>query len=133
MAKIEAYKFATRPIQPLTTAGGFDEKTGKFKPFTASSVSEMAYEALVLDAITAAAEAGALDTETWVKTVFADEEAFDEFLSELENSYDEVFRITDRWWRALAEITGTIDEEMFVSGSQIAQRLREHAEETGQI
>ncbi len=88
------------------------------------------YEAL--DDITLAAEGGKLTDENWVCEIFAATKDFEAFLDDL-STYDELFRIHDRWWYALAALANTGDEEYFARCEDIAHRLRERAVETGQL
>jgi hypothetical protein len=81
-----------------------------------------------LDAITAAVEAGVVDKNDWSRQLFATEDEFEAFLEELEQ-YDECYRITDRWWAALAEIAGRSDEEGFIACREIVEALRQSVAE----
>lgn len=85
-----------------------------------------------LDAIADACERGMLHPEKWVTQCFKTMEAFDGFI-ELLSEYDECFRIHDRWYQALMTLGDTCNEEGFVTSREIAERLLEVAEETGQI
>ena len=87
---------------------------------------------LVLDAITAATEAGHLDSDQWVSQVFATPQAFDDFLKELSSKCADCFRIHDRWWQALSALAGWADEDSFVLPEDIADKLVIQAHETGQ-
>jgi hypothetical protein len=80
------------------------------------------YEAL--DHITAAVEAGVVDRNRWAAQLFADNDELEGFLDALE-AYDDCFRITDRWWTALAALAHRFDEEGFVSCAEIVNGLRE--------
>ena len=102
--------------------GGFNPFTKEFTPLKFGSANMEVHEAL--DGITAAVEAGVVDGNRWAAQLFANKRELDDFLAALEG-YDECFRITDRWWQALAAMVGTGDEEQFVSSSEIADGLRE--------
>lgn len=118
---------ATRPIDAQTSF--YDADTCKFSAFEAGEPG--LYE--VLDCIAHASEAGKLNSRAWVKALFKAPGTFDWFLEELEG-YDECYRITDRWWYALAKLAEhEHDEEGFVRTEDMATALREHAEETGQL
>lgn len=127
MALIKAYENKPQEITPMVKKRGFDAKSGKFTPF-----DEFTEVHEILDAITAAVEAGTIDTDKWVSQVFATTEVFNEFLEQYEG-YEGLFRTYDRWYRALFRIADISDEEGFVTSQEIADRLREVAEETGQI
>ena len=86
----------------------------------------------VLDAIAFATEEGKMNSRAWVKKVFGTEEAYTWFMDELE-AYDQCFRIHDRWWAALARLAEhESHEEGFIHSADIAEKMREHVEETGQ-
>jgi hypothetical protein len=109
--------------------GGFDAKTMTFTPF---QTYERVHPHEVLDVITAAAEAGALDSEKWVSQVFGNTGIFEEFLEEY-SEFDTTARTYDRWYQTLFHLAGLREEEGFVSSQEIADKLREVAEATGQI
>ena len=75
-----------------------------------------------LDHVTACVESGFLHRDRWPEQLFASKAVFDEFIDEL-NGYDECFRLTDRWWTALAVLAGHVDEEGFIYTSDIADVL----------
>lgn len=129
MALIPAYKYRLQTLDDIKCeVGGFNKRTKKFSPFVSMP---MLYEAL--DAITAAIEAGVIDTEKWVSQVFATTEVFEQFLEELA-FYDNCYRIMDRWYAALARLAQTEHvQEGFIRSDEIADALREAAEETNQI
>ena len=127
MALIKAYENKPQQITPMVKERGFDAKSGKSTPF-----DEFTEVHEILDAITAAVEAGTIDTDNWVSQIFATTEVFDEFLEQYQG-YEECFRTYDRWYWALFRIADNGDEEGFVTSQEIADRLREVAEETGQI
>jgi hypothetical protein len=88
---------------------------------------------VALDMVTLAAEGGKLTYENWVRECFGTVESFDAFLEELE-SYDDCYRIHDRWWLALAHLAGSENyEEGFITTEDIAHSLRQAAEESGQL
>lgn len=123
-----SYKFVPNGINSTSyEAGGFNKRTKKIKPFAEFTA---VYE--ILDVMTAAAEAGVLDNETWVSQLFVDEEVFLHFLSELEVA-DDYMRIYDRWYQALLNISGSMNEEGFVTSAEIADELRQAAARTYQI
>jgi len=127
MALIEAYESKQVQITPMWKEGGFDAATGEFKKFsTFTEVHE------ILDVLTAGIEAGAIDTDTWVSQIFASTDVFGEFLNLFEE-YDEWFHINDRWYTALHILADYPPDEVFVTSLDIATKLREIAEETGQI
>lgn len=81
--KIKAYEFT-----PAGVHASFDPETGGFNPETKKivpmSISDGELSgAEIFDNITLAAEAGLLDTDKWVKQLFADLEDFEYFLNEL--------------------------------------------------
>ena len=129
MALIPAYKYQLQTINNFKCeVGGFNKRTKTFTPFESMPLM---YEAL--DAITAAVEAGIIDTDKWVSQVFATTDVFEEFLDEL-SCYDECYRVMERWYWALALIAQHENvEEGFTHTCDIADALREAAEETNQI
>jgi hypothetical protein len=129
VALIPAYEAKLQQIQSTCKHGGFDLATGTFTPF---KTWDDVYVHEVLDVITAAAEAGALDSEKWVSQIFATIEVFESFLDEY-SEYDDCYRTYDRWYWAMFRLAGHDDEEGFVTSSEIAGKLREIAEETGQV
>ena len=129
MALIPAYEPKLQQITPKHKQGGFDLATMTFTPFQTYARVDPDD---VLNVITAAAEAGALDSEKWVSQVFGSTEVFESFLEEYAE-FDSTGRTYDRWYWALFALSGHIAEEGFVTSSEIADKLREVAEETGQI
>lgn len=81
---------------------------------------------------TLAAEAGLLDTDKWVKQLFADLEDFEYFLNEL-SQYNDSYTIFDRWWHAFSQLAYGKDSAGFSTSKEIAAGLYKHASETGQI
>lgn len=135
---IKPYTFTSRGIEHdrrdisasywrklCATMGGFNPVTRELTPMQYVTANMSVHEAL--DHITAAAEAGVIDKNAWASQLFAGEHELEGFLDDLEG-YDECYRITDRWWTALYELTGTIDEEGFVRSDEIAETLRESIE-----
>ena len=82
--------------------------------------------------MTAAAASGVLNRKIWVSQIFANDEVFYCFMEELAE-YDKCYRIHDRWYRALFEMTDAMNEEGFVLSREIVKRMLEQAEKTGQI
>lgn len=132
MAIIEAYKPRLRDITPMSKGGGYDASSKTFTPFAEISDGLSAVEE-VLDAITAAAEAGFLDSEKWVSQVFTSTEVLQKFLADYAQTYTDTYRTHDRWWQALSHMIGWFDEDTFVEARDIADKLWEQAEETGQV
>jgi hypothetical protein len=84
---------------------------------------------LVLDHVTAAVESGELCRQIWPEQLFATRAVYEKFLEVLAG-YDETFRITDRWWCALAELAGHADdEEGFIHTEDMAAVIKEVFEE----
>ena len=118
MATIEKYTF-----EPAALECGTKLPVSKM-------VDRGLYEAL--DAIAEACEAGKLDDDKWVKQCFKTKNDFKAFLEDLE-TYDVCYRINDRWYQALQQLTGGPgDEEGFVTSAEIADGLQNHAVSTGQ-
>lgn len=86
----------------------------------------------VLDSIVLAVEAGVMDNFRWPQQIFANRNAFEEFVGQL-SDYDECYRITDQWWRALAALCEVGDEESFVSSAEIAEEILKTVHEDGMI
>ena len=105
--------------------GGFDPYTKSFTPLKFATADLWVHEAL--DHITAAAEAGIVDCNNWSTQLFANEDELEAFFEWLEE-YDECYRITDRWWSAIAALVGTSDEEGLITCEEIVAALRESIE-----
>jgi hypothetical protein len=127
MANINNYQFQQRNVDVYP--GIWDDKKLKLKPIKDIDDQEM-HE--ILDSITLAVEAGALDNFLWPQQIFASKSVFIEFLKQL-SGYDESYRVTDRWWTALSKICEICDEEGFVTGAQIADQLLDSAREDGKL
>lgn len=132
---IEPYTFGSRGIkhdknnltakfwsEVCSTQGGFNPATRELTPLRFASAEMRMDEAL--DHLTAAAEAGIVDKNRWSEQLFANAEELEAFFDELE-CYDDCYRITDRWWTALAQLSGRVDEEAFVSCQEIVRGLRD--------
>ena len=130
--KIKAYEFI-----PAGVHASFDPETGGFNPETKKMVPMSINDgelsgAEIFDNITLAAEAGLLDTDKWVKQLFADLEDFEYFLNEL-SQYNDSYTIFDRWWHAFSQLACGKDTPGFSTSKEIADGLYKHASETGQI
>ena len=130
--KIPPYTFTPRSFQPAYSkeTGGFNAKTQKMVPMSLMDEELAGYE--IFDNITLAAEAGLLDTDKWVKQLFADIEDFEYFLNVLAH-YNEEFTIYDRWWEAFSKLAFGRDTPGFSTSEEIAAILFQKAQETGQI
>ncbi|MDC8771780.1 hypothetical protein [Roseateles albus] len=107
--------------------GGYNDAKKKFQPFKCADDQLLVHE--ILDAITAAVEAGIVKEYEWPKQLFASKSDLVSFLDNLAE-YDNEFRIHDRWWRALAHLGDTVDcEESFSRCDDIAQSLAKRASE----
>ena len=104
--------------------GGFDPFSKTFYKLRGEEHMGMYY---VLDAITAAVEAGYIDTDTWPEQLFESTQALQEFLYEF-SSYDEEFRIEDRWWRALLALCPDAAEGDCRNAEEMASQLQSAAE-----
>jgi len=127
MTIVKAYTPNFVEITPMYEGMGFDSTTCKFIKFKGEYQN---YH--VLDALTAAVEAGTIDSSTWVSQVFSSKKLFKKFLEELEVNSDTV-RLHDRWCFALGAITNCEDDSYWLSGLEAAATLLEHAEDTEQI
>ncbi len=105
--------------------GGFNPYTSEFTPLKFATAEMWMHEAL--DHITAAAEAGVVDGNNWSAQLFAGEDELEAFFAELQE-YDQCYRITDRWWSAIAALVGSSDEEGLITGEEIVSALRESIE-----
>ncbi len=130
--KIKAYEFIPAGVHASfdPETGGFNPETKKMVPMSISDGELNTYE--IFDNITLAAEAGLLDTDKWVKQLFADTEDFEYFLNELAH-YNEEFTIYDRWWEALSKLAFNRDMPGFSTSEEIAAVLFQKAKETEQI
>ena len=130
--KIKAYEFTPASVHASydSETGGFNPKTKKMAPMSINDGELSGAE--IFDNITLAAEAGLLDTDKWVKQLFADLEDFEYFLNELAQ-YNDSYTIVDRWWHAFSQLAGGQDPPGFSTSKEIAAGLYKHASETGQI
>jgi hypothetical protein len=130
--QIKPYEFTPRPVQPTYSkeTGGFNAKTQKMVPM--SLTDEELAGCDIFDNITLAAEAGLLDTEKWVKQLFAGLEDFEYFLDVL-TAYNEEFTVYDRWWEAFSKLAHSRDTPGFSTSEEIAAVLLEQAQKTGQV
>jgi len=117
MANIKAYNFTPRNVDVYEKI--WDSKAKKVAPIKSMEMFDMH---MVLDSITHAVEAGVVDTLSWPQQFFAKKEVFQDFIDQLAE-YDESFRITDQWWRALAVLADVGDEEGFISTEDISNEL----------
>lgn len=113
--------------------GQYRDKVGGFDPYT-QTVSPLTFHDEVdfyyfLDSLTGAVEAGLVDDEKWPEQLFASKSDLESFLAELD-TYDQQWRITDRWYRALG-LLGDFDDEGdgHVSGSAMSDEIWRHAVE----
>lgn len=126
MAKIKAYKY--RP-QPVKNYGHFLADSCTFAPITADKARKIIELHETLDDITLAVEAGAVDLLTWPQMFFADNPSFKAFLLALRD-YDQFFRLSDRWYHALAHLDGGPGDEIgFVQSADISESLEEYCTE----
>lgn len=124
-ATIKGYKFQVRDIEVWPEL--WKDETKTITPLDSMSGTAM-HE--VLDTLTIAVEAGVVNAFKWPQQFFASKPAFLEFIEQLEE-YDDCYRITDRWWQALAALIGGSDEEGFVSAREIAETLARDVETNG--
>ena len=124
-AAIKGYAFKLRDVTVYPAI--WDEKKQKVKPIKSMDDVEVCE---VLDSIALAVEAGVVSSFHWPQQFFASKKSCMEFLQQLQE-YDDCYRITDRWWMALAKLARKVDEEGFVSSREIANALIEDADEYG--
>ena len=122
MSKIDGYTYQERGVQNYE---GWDAAT---KTLTPVEYKGAVYG--ILDNLTLAVEAGVIDNYLWPKQVFKTRKNFDAFFEEF-SEYDQCYRISDRWWMALSKIADVVDEEAFVSSSEISEKLVGEAEKYG--
>lgn len=130
LSAIKGYTFTPREIKNY---GGWNAETKTLTPldFTSGDMEASVY--VVLDTLVLATEAGVMREFDWPQQLFANLESFEEFISELEG-YDNCYRVTDQWWKAIAEITGGEgDEEGLVLSSELADELFKSAAAFGRI
>jgi hypothetical protein len=108
----------------------FDTSTKTFKPlktFKGLEIHDM------LNSIALAVEDGVVERDGWVKQIFTKKSVFNEFIDEF-SSYDDCFRINDRWYAALQWLDGCPgDEAGFITCEDIADTLVASATESGQM
>jgi hypothetical protein len=110
--------------------GGFNPVTKKFIPFNLPDGLNSGHE--VFDSLTAACEAGILDSETWATTCFANKETLEQFIQELLN-YNDSYRVMDRWSQAFMALGDSSNfEDGYCTSEEMAQSLHEHLIETKQ-
>jgi hypothetical protein len=148
MALIPSYKLALRALSFEASAyvsynntkeqkseyrfgyGQYRDKVGGFDPYN-QTVTPLTFDNAVfyLDSLTGAVEAGLVDDEKWPEQLFASKSDLESFLAELD-TYDQQWRITDRWYRALGLLGDFDDEgEGHVSGSAMSDEIWRHAVE----
>jgi hypothetical protein len=120
MAQIKGYTFTPRAIEAYD---GWNNETKTLTPMLFED-GDGRYLHEALDNIALAAEAGVLDNFLWPQQLFADKDSYKWFISELQG-YDDCYRVTDQWWTALSSLIGNVDEEAFVTASEIADKLNE--------
>lgn len=131
--QIKGYEFSRRDSVGFydEDRGGFDVKKQKFKPMKLAGGDYMIHE--VLDAVTAAVEAGIVEQHTWPKQIFKTGADLEAFLDDFSN-YDECYRVHDRWWQALANLAGSTNcEEGFSTTSDMADTLREYVADMPEV
>ena len=131
--QIPAYQFKPYSVYPhyFPQFGGLDGKRLFPMKLAGAPWSPFQYWH-VLQNIALAIEGGMLLREKWVSQCFADNESFDVFLEALE-AQDRDARIHDREWFALSVLVSLETENGFVRNCDIADKLRAHAVETGQV
>jgi hypothetical protein len=102
--------------------GGYHPLLKTWTPLRLADGQADLYEAL--DDITAACEAGVVEKFSWSTQLFQTPADLAWFLEELE-SYDDCYRITDRWWHALASLAGVEDEQEFITCQDIVRGLED--------
>lgn len=122
---IKGYKFENPRVAVYSDIWDAEKKA--FKPIKSMDDTDVTE---ILDSIALAVEAGVVSSFNWPQQFFASKKIFDDFIEQLE-CYDDCYRISDRWWQALARITRTVDEEGFVSSREIAETLVQDATENG--
>jgi len=125
MPQIKVTEFKPRPIYDWVEI--WDVKTKQLTPIKEMDNVDVHQ---VLDSMVSALEAGVLDSFRWPQQLFANLKVFNIFIEYLAD-YDECYRITDQWWRALAALCEVFDEEGFVSTREIANELRNHVYDHG--
>lgn len=116
---------ASEYLTLLPKLGGYDPKAKTVTPMKVAA-SQNAY--YYLDAVAGAVEAGLVEDETWPAQLFKTKKDLKAFIEGVE-SYEEDFRINDRWYQALATLGEFQDGEGTVSGESIAEALAERADE----
>ncbi|WP_430407321.1 hypothetical protein [Hydrogenophaga sp.] len=112
--------------QYRSKVGGFDPHTQTVTPLTFDDAFDTYY---YLDSLTGAVEAGLVDDEKWPSQLFASKSDLENFLAELD-TYDQQWRITDRWYQALGLLGGFDDQgEGYVSCSAMSDEIWRHAVE----
>ncbi|MCG9115913.1 hypothetical protein LH428_08630 [Laribacter hongkongensis] len=124
---------AQRTYDEVKVAGGYNPTTNTFTPLKLEDKDIMFQEGTrphvpswaVFETISAAMEAGIVETEMWPSQLFANQESFREFVSVL-GSYEECFKLVDPWWSALRTLAGgENEEEGFCTAADLAERFIE--------
>lgn len=123
------------PLVPTANPAYFNPETAKLTPLSKVKLEKghthETHE--VLDNLTLAIEAGAVEEKNWLKQIFGTPKAFEDFLEEFE-CYDDCYRISDRWHVALSVLGKSVMvEEGFITCADIADELRKEVRESGQL
>lgn len=129
---IPGYQHPPRQLDIHTEYWSADRKV--FTPLNKVKLAKNHHHEIhkVLDSIALAVEAGVVPKNGWLKFFFGTPKAFEAFMDQF-RSYDECFRINDRWWDAFQTLVDTGEEYGFITCEEIANTLREDAELTGQL
>lgn len=109
--------------------GGFNHSTCALTPLrlTTALMEDFNRTLHVFDSITAAIEAGVVDEDAWPEQLFADDVAFEVFLTTLED-YNEMHLVSERWYQAFFALNTTGEELDCVTSAGLAACLKESAE-----
>jgi hypothetical protein len=140
LARIESYRFNAPLLayerRRYELGMGYREAielVGGFAPWVAihhdGGLTPMRYTDTVavdlyLDSITGAVESGLVDSDLWPEQLFATRGDLTKFLEALSEMDDQGTRVHDRWWQALAILTGddSVQQNM-ASSSDIADAV----------
>jgi hypothetical protein len=107
--------------------GGYDPVANTMTPFKVAPYSQKDNQPMMadmLDSIAAAVNAELVDFEQWPVQLFASHQLMEDFMQELE-SYEDTYRINDKWWHALASLRDYEEEAGSVRGEEMADTLRQ--------
>lgn len=122
----EFKKRTPKEWETICKDGGFNPYTETFTPL--KFVTSNLKVGNTLDHITAAVEAGIVDGDNWANQLFSTETDREGFLKAL-STYDSMYRISDRWFRAIGELLFIYEEDEIITCAGIVSYMRDSIHE----